>query len=101
MDVNEDALRKHYQQLPDEDIEHLAKYEANDLVPEAQNILKEEIRRRGLSDELYNLADVKSKVDPEVESKGDPEVEYINLVNIETYSDRHEAELAKGILSVN
>jgi len=29
------------------------------------------------------------------------EYEYINLVNIKTYTDRHEAEFAKGLLLAN
>lgn len=50
MEVNIDTLRQHYENLPEEDIERLAYYETNDLMPEAVAILKNEIRRRGLSD---------------------------------------------------
>jgi len=49
MKIDREALRQHYERLPDEDIERLAYYEANDLTPEAVDILKNEIKRRGLS----------------------------------------------------
>jgi hypothetical protein len=58
MGGNSETLRSHYQKLPDEDIEHLANYEAADLSPSACDILKEEIKRRGLSDELNLAADI-------------------------------------------
>lgn len=44
--------------------------------------------------------DLVSELPPEPEdSPGYPE--YVNLVNIERYPSRHEAELAKGALSIN
>jgi hypothetical protein len=43
--------------------------------------------------------DLVSELQPETEEY--TECEYINLVNIETYSYRHEAELVKGLLSAN
>ena len=52
------ALRAHYQNLHDEDIEHLANYEADQLTPEALAVLKEEIERRGLSNDFQNAADI-------------------------------------------
>ena len=61
MGVNNEKLRTHYQQLPDEDIERLANYEAGDLSTEAVGILKEEIKRRGLSDEFNVAADIQTK----------------------------------------
>jgi len=50
MDIDREALRKHYEILSDEDIERLAYYEAKDLSPEAVEILRNEIKNRGLSD---------------------------------------------------
>ena len=57
MEINIDALRRHYENLPDEDIERLAYYETNDLVPEAVDILKNEIRRRGLSNSFESAVE--------------------------------------------
>lgn len=93
MDVSLDELRKRYEELPDEEIEYMARYEANDLTFEAQSILQEEIRRRGLSAKLdYN---------PDIKTNEAARVEYADLVNLEKYSDNHEAELVKGLLSVH
>jgi aspartate/methionine/tyrosine aminotransferase len=93
MDVNLDELMKRYEKLPDEEIEYLARYEANDLTFEAQSILQEEIRRRGLSAKLDNH--------PDIQTNEAARVEYVDLVNLEKYSDRHEAELVKGLLSAH
>ena len=38
---------------------------------------------------------------PELSPEPEPSVEYIDFIKIITYSSRHEAELAKGFLSVN
>ena len=57
MDINIEALRQHYENLPDEDIERLAYYETNDLMPEAVDILKSEIKRRGLSNKYNNAVE--------------------------------------------
>lgn len=56
--MNKDTLREHYKKLPNEDIERLANYEANELSPEALDVVKEEIQRRGLSDEFNVAADI-------------------------------------------
>jgi hypothetical protein len=56
-DVNKASLRAHYQQLSDEDIKRLANSEAKALTPDEWNILKEEIERRGFSEELNALLD--------------------------------------------
>lgn len=61
MDMNEEALKKHYQQLPDDDIERLANYEAKELSPEALSILKDEIKRHGLSDDFNVAVDIQVK----------------------------------------
>ena len=54
MEIDREALRKHYEILPDEDIERLAYYKAKDLSPEAVEVLRNEIRKRGLSDSYDN-----------------------------------------------
>lgn len=61
MDSNEERLREHYRKLHDEDIERLANYEAGELSPEALAILKEEIKRRALSDEFQTAADIQMR----------------------------------------
>jgi hypothetical protein len=58
MGMNKERLREHYEILPDEDIERLANYEADELSPEAQDVLRQEIKRRGLSDEFNVAADI-------------------------------------------
>ena len=52
---------------------------------------------------FLKCADCNIKLVPELPPEPEQyiEYEYIDLVNIKTYSYRHEAELAKGILSVN
>ena len=45
--------------------------------------------------------DLVPELPPEEEQPLEQPAEYLNLVNIETYYNRHEAELAKGFLSVN
>jgi hypothetical protein len=45
--------------------------------------------------------DLVPELPPEEEQPLEHPAEYLNLVNIETYYNRHEAELAKGFLSVN
>jgi hypothetical protein len=54
---------------------------------------------------FFKCADCKIDLVPELEPELPPEpetyVEYVNLVNIETYSYRHEADLVKGLLSTN
>jgi hypothetical protein len=66
---NKEALRAQYQRLSDEDIERLANYEADQLIPEALAILKEEIKKRGLSDEFQIAADIQAKGIPEHEQE--------------------------------
>jgi hypothetical protein len=61
MDMDNDRLREHYQRLSDWDIERLANYEAGDLRPEALDILREEIRKRGLSGEFNKTVDIQLK----------------------------------------
>ncbi len=56
---------------------------------------------------FYKCADCKIDLvwelppEPELPPESEQYVEYINLVNFETYSDRQEAEFAKGLLSAN
>ena len=69
MSADSEALRSHYQKLADEDIERLANYEADQLFPEALTILKEEIIRRGLSDEFLTAADIQVRGIPEYETE--------------------------------
>jgi hypothetical protein len=64
-----EALRAHYQKLPDEDIERLANYEADQLSPEALAVLKEEIKRRGLSNEFQATVDIQVRGVSEEEQK--------------------------------
>jgi hypothetical protein len=45
--------------------------------------------------------DLVYELPPETEQLSEQPIEYLNLVNIKTYYNRHEAELAKGFLSVN
>ena len=45
--------------------------------------------------------DLVPELPPETEQLPEQPIEYLNLVNIKTYYNRHEAELAKGFLSVN
>ncbi len=60
------ALEKHFRQLADEEIERLASSHAHELHPEAIDILKEEIKRRGFSDELSAAIDRQTKGQPQV-----------------------------------
>ncbi len=46
-------------------------------------------------------ADCDVELVPELPPDIELSLEYIDLVNVKTYSSRHEAELAKGILAVN
>lgn len=71
MNINRESLRKHYQILADEDIERLANYGPGDLVTEALDVLKEEIKRRGLSVELETAADIQAK-EISAEAEADP-----------------------------
>ena len=50
---------------------------------------------------FLTCSDCKIDLVPELPSGTEQKVEYINLVNIETYSSRYEAELVKGLLSAN
>ncbi|MFC1820415.1 putative signal transducing protein [Thermodesulfobacteriota bacterium] len=52
---------------------------------------------------FFKCADCKINLVPELPPEPEQyiEYEYLNLVNIETYYNRHDAELAKGFLSVN
>jgi hypothetical protein len=45
--------------------------------------------------------DLVDELPPEAKQLPEQPIEYLDLVNIETYYNRHEAELAKGFLSVN
>jgi hypothetical protein len=61
MNENLSALKLRYRKLSDEDIERLANYEAGGLTPDAFQILKMEIERRGLPKELSIAADIQAK----------------------------------------
>ena len=55
MNTNKEALRKHYRILADEDIEWLANYGPDDLIPEALDVPKEEDElREGLCARHYS-----------------------------------------------
>ena len=61
--------------------------------------------KAGYREGFYRCADCEIdlvyELPPEAEQPPEQPIEYLNLVNIETYYNRHEAELAKGFLSVN
>ena len=59
--MDPESLREHYKKLPNEDIERLANFEADQLSPEALAVLRDEIRNRGLSDDLRTTADIQVK----------------------------------------
>ena len=61
MDVNKAAKPHQNRSLPEDDIERLAYCEVGDLSREAFQILKKEIQRRGLPDELGVVADIQAK----------------------------------------
>jgi hypothetical protein len=61
MDMDKERLREHYRRVSDADIERLANYEAAGLRPEALDILREEIKRRGLSGEFNKAVDIQLK----------------------------------------
>ena len=65
MKGGKENLRKPYQKLSDEEIERIARYEAQDLTPEAADILKEEIRRRRLSEGSGSSKSGYSSIDSE------------------------------------
>jgi hypothetical protein len=50
---------------------------------------------------FYRCADCEIDLVPELPPAPEQPAEYLNLVHIETYSDRHEADLVKGLLSAN
>ena len=53
--------------------------------------------RRGFS----RCADCDVELIPEVSPEPEPSVQYVDLINIKTYSSRHDAEIAKGFLEAN
>lgn len=58
MSMDAEALRKYYGRLPDAEIARLSNCEAKELLPEALPVLKEEIKRRRLSDDLNVAIDI-------------------------------------------
>jgi hypothetical protein len=50
---------------------------------------------------VFMCAECRTELVPELPPGPEESVEYVNLVTLETYSGRPEAELAKGVLSVN
>jgi hypothetical protein len=54
-------LRSHYRTLPDERLWVLAMQEIGDLTPEAVEVLREEIRTRGLSPDLEKVVEAHSR----------------------------------------
>jgi hypothetical protein len=56
-----DSLKKLYQQISDKEIEQLARSKSNTLHPDAIDIIKEEIRKRNLSDDLIAAIDLRTK----------------------------------------
>jgi hypothetical protein len=53
-----DSIRKTYERLPDFKIVHIAQYESNQISPEALQILKDEIKKRGLDKSLNHSIEV-------------------------------------------
>ena len=72
------ALEKHFRQLADEEIERLASSHAHEFRPDAIDILKEEIKRRGLPDQLITAVDrqTKGKLQETAEQGDRPESRY-------------------------
>jgi hypothetical protein len=50
---------------------------------------------------FYRCADCEIALVHELSPVPEPSAEYLNLAHIKTYSDRHEADLVKGLLSEN
>jgi hypothetical protein len=51
------------------------------------------------SEGILKCAECKIDLIPELPPEPEESVEYVDLVNLETYPDRIQAELAKGVLS--
>jgi hypothetical protein len=76
--IHKTALEGHFRQLTDEKIERLASSNAHELRSEAIDILKEEIKRRGLPDELIAAIDrqTRAKLEATAEQGDRPKSKY-------------------------
>lgn len=61
MNIDAEAVRRYYEQLSDEEIGRLANFESGELTADAVLVLREEIRRRGLSDDFNAAIDIHVK----------------------------------------
>jgi hypothetical protein len=61
MEPSIDQLMKRYRNMSDEEIEHLAYYQAKTLTPEALKILEGEIKRRSLTQDFQAIVDIQEK----------------------------------------
>ena len=52
-----ESIRKNYERLPDQKLVHVAQFQANQLSPEARDILVAEIKKRGLDPNLISAID--------------------------------------------
>lgn len=57
-----DELTLHYRQLPDARIAQLAVHESEGLTPEALDVLRNEVRVRGLADELQRAIEIRTRI---------------------------------------
>jgi len=61
MTYNLDEIAQRYSKMDDERLEHIAKYDIADLMPEVQDIISKEIKKRGLNPGLENAIKLQSK----------------------------------------
>ena len=61
MIYNLDEIAQRYARLDDEKLEHIAKYDIADLIPEVKGIILKEIEKRGLNPGLENAIKIQSK----------------------------------------
>ena len=54
-------VKENYESMPDDKLIMIATQEANDLTPEAMEIVKYEIRKRGLSENIVKAVDAQNK----------------------------------------
>ena len=73
--MDKEQLRQNYERLPDFKIIHMANFEANQLQPEALEVLLAEIEKRNLSGNLVNAVKASTKKHSEEEI-----TEYINII---------------------
>jgi hypothetical protein len=59
--IDKEMVREHYQRLPDKDLIHALTNDATGLTPEAQEIVKEEVKRRKLDSNLIKGIEAQQK----------------------------------------